>query len=177
MAIYFIRHGQSQFNAVFTPGDDDPMIFDAPLTDLGRRQAIEAREKVRELGIRSVITSPLTRALQTAQLMFEGMVPIKVMDGHRELLLHSCDVGRSPAQLSREFPELKFDHLKDTWWHQDGTNIVSREPEDAFKARIARFVRSLDTIPERPLAVIGHGNAFYEILGHKLANCEVHQYA
>ena len=33
MAIYFIRHGQSEFNAAFS-GDIDPMIFDAPTQKL-----------------------------------------------------------------------------------------------------------------------------------------------
>ena len=43
MPIYFIRHGQSEFNAVHNEGENDPLIFDAPLTDKGRRQAEEAK--------------------------------------------------------------------------------------------------------------------------------------
>ena len=39
MTVYLIRHGQSEFNAVHTEGDPDPMIFDAPLTKKGRIQA------------------------------------------------------------------------------------------------------------------------------------------
>ncbi len=43
MPIYFVRHGQSEFNAVHNEGENDPLIFDAPLTDEGRRQAEEAK--------------------------------------------------------------------------------------------------------------------------------------
>ncbi|WP_299472424.1 histidine phosphatase family protein [uncultured Roseibium sp.] len=176
MPIYFVRHGQSEFNAVFRTGDEDPMIFDAPLTELGRQQAMDAREEIRDLGIRHVITSPLTRAIQTAQLMFPDGISMEVRDGHHELLLHSCDVGRPPNELGADFPALAFGHLADEWWHSDGTGGISVEPEDVFKARIADFVRHLDTIMERPLLIVGHGNAFNEIIGRKLANCEVHRF-
>lgn len=176
MPIYFVRHGQSEFNAVFRTGDEDPMIFDAPLTDLGRQQAMDARAEIRNLGIRHVITSPLTRAIQTAQLLFPDGISMEVRDGHHELLLHSCDVGRSPRELSTDFPALEFGHIANAWWHSDGTSSISVEPEDVFKARIAKFVSHLDTVRERPLLIVGHGNAFNEIIGRKLANCEVHRY-
>lgn len=176
MPIYFVRHGQSEFNAVFKKGDNDPMIFDAPLTELGRQQALKARENIQGLGIRHVITSPFTRAIQTALLIFQDEVPIEVMDGHHELLLHSCDVGRSPNVLSKDFPGLEFSHLSETWWHHEKGRDISPEPEETFKERISRFVHRLDNIVDRPLAVIGHGNAFKEIIGRKLENCEIHRY-
>lgn len=176
MAIYFVRHGQSEFNAVFKKGDRDPMIFDAPLTELGRRQALKAREEIRDLGIRHVVTSPLSRAIQTAQLIFRDEVPIEVMEGHHELLLHSCDVGRTPQALSKDFPDLSFDHLEEKWWHHEEDVDISPEPEEIFKQRISEFVRDLEGMTRRPLAVIGHGNAFNEIIGRKLENCEVYRY-
>jgi len=71
MPVYLIRHGQSEFNAAHNAGDKDPMIFDAPLTDKGRRQAEEAKALVANLGIRQVITSPLTRAIQTALCIYQ----------------------------------------------------------------------------------------------------------
>ena len=49
MAIYFIRHGQSEFNAAFD-GKIDPMIFDPALTKLGLEQAESARVNILELG-------------------------------------------------------------------------------------------------------------------------------
>ena len=64
MPVYFIRHGQSEFNAVHNDGDSDPLIFGAPLTAKGRRQAEEARLSVVDLDINQVVTSPLTWAIQ-----------------------------------------------------------------------------------------------------------------
>lgn len=62
MEIYFVRHGQSQFNAAFK-GEVDPLIYDAPLTELGFSQAAEARNRFSKMKITRVITSPLTRAI------------------------------------------------------------------------------------------------------------------
>lgn len=176
MPVYLIRHGQSEFNAAFNESRIDPMIFDAPLTDKGRRQAEAARELVADLGIKLVITSPLTRAIQTALCIFDNIAPITVVDDHRELLLHSCDVGRPPSELKRDFPMLSFDHLADTWWHHDPQtdNDISVEPEAVFQRRIAEFETALSQIEDRPLAIVGHGNAFNAMIGRMLDNCEIH---
>ncbi|MCP4432256.1 MAG: histidine phosphatase family protein, partial [Gammaproteobacteria bacterium] len=178
MPVYLIRHGQSQFNAAFNESRIDPMIFDAPLTNKGRTQAVAARELVADLGIKQVITSPLTRAIQTALCIFDNIAPITVVDNHRELLLHSCDVGRPPSELKRDFPMLSFDHLADHWWHHDpqNDNNISVEPEAVFQRRIAEFETGLSQIEERPLAIVGHGNAFNAMIGRMLDNCEIHLY-
>lgn len=178
MPVYFIRHGQSEFNATYRHGDADPMIFDAPLTSLGRRQAEETRAKVADLGISRVISSPLTRALQTSLVIFDGIAPITVAAGHHEKLDHSCDVGRSPGDLARDFPTLSFAHLPEQWWHQGPKNAagVAFEREEVFVERMAGFDRSLRQLTERPLAIVGHGNAFKVLIGRLLENCEIHQY-
>jgi broad specificity phosphatase PhoE len=177
MALYFIRHGQSEFNAAFQ-GETDPMIFDAPLTKLGFAQAADARKKVAELEIARVITSPLTRAIQTAKTIFDDVAPIEVADGHHELLKFSGDVGRSPQELKQDFPDLAFDHLPTRWWHGDAeTEIdVPKEPLSVFQSRVAQFVARLDNFDKERVAIVGHGNAFQEIIGFMLNNCEVHKF-
>ncbi|MCP3687744.1 MAG: histidine phosphatase family protein [Gammaproteobacteria bacterium] len=176
MPVYLIRHGQSEFNAAFNATGKDPMIFDAPLTEQGRRQAEQARELVEDLGIKQVITSPLTRAIQTALFIFGDTLPITVASGHRELLLHSCDVGRPPEDLRRDFPMLAFDHLSDRWWHHDPQTDerIDVEPENVFRQRISEFETGLTEIEQRPLAIVGHGNAFQAMIGRMLDNCEIH---
>ncbi len=177
MAIYFIRHGQSEFNATFE-GVIDPMIFDAPLTKLGLVQAKRARDDVLRLGITRVITSPLTRAIQTAETIFDGISPIEVQHGHHELLLHSCDIGRHPIELKVDFPNLSFDHLPRSWWHEnsDAALGIVKEPVELFQKRISKFVADLNKIDDETIAIVGHGNAFKEIIGFELNNCQIHQF-
>ncbi len=178
MPIYFIRHGESEFNAAHNDGEKDPLIFDAPLTERGQRQAQALKSQFAELSIKQVITSPLTRAIQTTLCIFEDSVPITVTEKHRELLTHSCDVGRSPADLQQDFPTLSFTHLPERWWHHgpENENGVAVEPEEVFLRRIAAFERGLVQIEQRPLAVVGHGNVFKAIIGRTMHNCEVHLY-
>jgi broad specificity phosphatase PhoE len=179
MAIYFIRHGQSEFNAAYR-GAEDPFIFDAPLTALGFQQAAEVRTRMSELNVTRVITSPLTRAIQTAQTIFDGIAPIEVRHGHHELLKYSGDVGRHPDALRADFPQLSFDELPDRWWHaQDDAEVrVPVEPVATFQKRVAGFVAGLADIDtsRETVAIVGHGIAFQEIIGFMLNNCQIHKY-
>ena len=178
MPIYFIRHGQSEFNAVHKEGDNDPLIFDAPLTDKGRKQAEEAKLLVADLRIKQVITSPLTRAIQTALCIFDRIAPIEVRASARERLIHSCDVGRPPKELQRDFPSLSFAHLQNVWWHQGSENYdgIAEEPEDVFLQRIDAFDRSLTQIKDRPVAIVGHAAMFRALTGRVMENCNIHRY-
>ena len=131
-----------------------------------------------DLGIKQVITSPLTRAIQTALAIFDGVAPIRVGADHREQLQHSCDVGRPPEALQRDFPDLSFAHLQNVWWHQgpENDNGVAEEPDDVFRRRIDAFARSLDRITDRPVAIVGHNNVFRAMIGRAMENCEIHLY-
>ena len=88
MSIYLIRHAQSAFNAVHDPNKPDPMIFDAPITEVGEAQAKQARIEVEKLDIKHLIVSPFTRTLQTAQLIFENRFKLKIffVDVYNNLL-------------------------------------------------------------------------------------------
>lgn len=175
MPIYLIRHGQSQFNAAFKRGDPDPMIFDARLTAKGIEQAKSIRKEVAELNIQQVIVSPLTRALQTAMFIFGGSHPLTITADHREQLSHSCDKGRPASQLQTEFPHLRFGHLDDIWWHQDpkNPNDITIEPDTVFQNRLTHFTANLYQYENRPIAIVGHGNAFREMSGVQMENCQI----
>jgi glucosyl-3-phosphoglycerate phosphatase len=177
VSVYLIRHGESAFN-VGAPHPRDPLIFDAPLTQRGQMQAERMRETVQELGIKAVICSPLTRAIQTALCIFDGNVPITIDATHRELLLNSYDVGRPPKSLASDFPGLGFDHLCDHWWHNGPTNEnnVPVEPPAVFYERARAFDRYLAAATQRPIAIVGHGNFFRAMIGRNMDNCEIERY-
>jgi len=178
-AILCIRHGESTFNAVAPSCGVDPLHYDAPLSEVGRQQVRRARELLRDTAIDLVITTPLTRALQTTAGLFAdhpSSPPIIVESLHRERVENSCDVGRSPALLSRAFPSFAFDHLPEIWWHDHGKpdeRGVCIEPAELVQARTREFRRFLLQRPERLIAVVGHGTFFLMLTGQALANCEV----
>lgn len=175
--VHLIRHGQSTFNAYMSLHGRDPMYFDAPLSPLGQQQADDLADQVRDMDIGLVVTTPFTRAIQTARAGFREKrdVPMLVNPYHRELLAASCDVGRSPTLLASEFPDLDFTALTDPWWHvqPDHPGPFSQEPEDDFMDRLLRFKGWIANRPESEIAVVGHGMFFYHLTGTFLENAEL----
>ncbi len=176
--IVCIRHGESTFNAHHKATGRDPGHIDARLSELGHRQAMAAREAMRKIPFELVVTSPLTRAIQTTMGMFEDhpakpRLLVEVL--HRECQESSCDVGRAASVLAKEFPGFDVGHLPEIWWH-DADQIQARgwpvEPPHLFDARVAGFRDWLRARPETTIAVVGHSTFFYHLTGQWLANCE-----
>lgn len=159
--VILIRHGQSTFNAHFEATGTDPGHIDARLTEIGHRQAAAARAQMASFARPDlVISTPLTRALQTTLAIFGGTgVPVEVTGHHREHLESSCDIGRSPADLAAEFPGLTFDHLDDPWWHSGPVDDrgLPVEPPEVFTGRVQTFAQWLAEHPAATVAVVGHG--------------------
>jgi broad specificity phosphatase PhoE len=177
--VHLLRHAQSTFNTIYDRTEVDPLDFDAPLSDNGRRQAAETRRRIRGMDeIDLVVTSPLTRAIETALLVFRDSVPIVVESLHREWQYNSCDVGRPASVLAAEFPELRFDHLPDTWWYQgkEDQRGVAVEPKSRFLDRVASFSGWLEARPECRIVVVGHSTFFAYLAGVQLDNCETYQW-
>lgn len=72
MKLYVVRHGETDWNLkhVFQ-GDQD-----IPLNDVGRKQAIIVKEKLKDKKIDLCFTSPLIRAYETANIITEKKIPI-----------------------------------------------------------------------------------------------------
>ncbi len=63
---YIFRHGQSTYNVA---GKIQGQTNDSFLTDLGKKQAKMVGEKLINKGVEVIVTSPLYRAMQTAELV------------------------------------------------------------------------------------------------------------
>lgn len=177
--ILCIRHGESTFNAAYAADGVDPLLFDAPLTERGQEQVAAARVTLRDRSIDLVLTSPLTRAIQTTLGLFAdhpSRPSIMVEPLHRERLESSCDQGRSPADLKAAFPGIAFDHLPATWWHAEGETDargIHIEPVEVLLARMEAFISLLKGRAETTIAVVGHGTFFHHLTGRWLNNCEI----
>jgi broad specificity phosphatase PhoE len=176
--IVCIRHGESTFNAAHRATGRDPGHIDARLTPRGLAQVAAARDALREIPFELVVTSPLTRAIETTMGLFgehPGRPEILVEVLHRECQESSCDVGRAASQIAAEFPHLRVDHLPEIWWHAEGEPNAGGyhiEPRSLFDARVAGFRDWLKRRPERTIAVVGHGTFFYHLTGEWLDNCQ-----
>src|SRR5579885_2924149 len=97
-----VRHGQSEFNVVFSVTRVDPGIRDPRLTAEGRRQAEAAAEALAGHGIERLIASPYHRALETAEIVARRLgVAIAVEPLVGERAAFACDVGTPRQSLKR----------------------------------------------------------------------------
>jgi broad specificity phosphatase PhoE len=82
--IYLIRHGETESNrkGVFRGR------LDIPLSQNGREQAVDLRRYFENIPVDVVYTSPLQRAVETAETVFPGHIPVK------EKWLNNLDLGK-----------------------------------------------------------------------------------
>jgi broad specificity phosphatase PhoE len=129
-----LRHGQSEFNLHFSATRRDPGIVDPRLTELGHAQAAEAARTLGKLPISRIITSPYTRALQTALPLGRALrVPTIVNPIVRERYAFACDIGTPRTELEAAWPQHDFSGLDEVWWPP------IEEPAESVQARAALF--------------------------------------
>lgn len=138
-----LRHGQSLFNLHFTATRRDPGIPDPELTPLGHAQAREAADALAAEGIRRVVASPYTRAIQTAMPLVESLgVPLTINPLVRERYAFSCDIGSPRADLQRAWPDVDFSMIEEIWWPE------LEEPAASIVGRAARFRAEMAALPD-----------------------------
>jgi broad specificity phosphatase PhoE len=165
-----IRHGQSEFNVVFNKTRQDPGIRDPKLTEEGRRQAEAAALAIGALNVRRLVSSPYTRALQTAHIVSDvlGGLPIHIDCRVGERAAFSCDVGTPVSALKQDWPKVVLDHLAEEWWPR------LEESEEGLALRARDFHDEWDPHPERSeIAVITHWGFIRASTGLTVSNCTV----
>ncbi len=86
MKLYFVRHGQTDENANMAGNPAD----DVPLNRLGIQQAKSLAIELKDVKFDTIISSPLNRARQTAELVNERhRLPIRLDTAWRERDLES----------------------------------------------------------------------------------------
>ena len=118
-----------------SPGFQDPGLWDTRLDARGVSQAEALNSRLlkgaatwatdKDAPIDLIVSSPLSRALHTASLAFEGerlrQVPRAVHAGLRERMWLSSDVGASPDELTAAWSGKGWDFsgLENKWWYTD----------------------------------------------------------
>ena len=171
--VYLIRHAESEANAAMDL-DNPTYYYDAKITEKGEEQAFKARESLNKIQFDTYICSPLTRTMQTFSIIFPGKKPL-LEPLIREQLYHSCDVGRQPNILKKEFPEFDFSNLNKYWWNNDepiNEKKIVKENFNDIKIRLDKFKSWLNTNDSSTIALVSHGTFLSQITGFFLENCE-----
>ncbi|KAL5593154.1 hypothetical protein FOBRF1_012256 [Fusarium oxysporum] len=145
--IYLVRHAESVHNVSKDFSHRDP-----PLTVLGITQASEvAKSFPSPDSVAVVVTSPLTRAVETTLTAFAHILDKRVVgdsgiDKGARLILDPnlqerstllCDTGSDRATLEQQFPNLSFGVLGDNWYEKEGAYTA----DDAAVEARAKVVR------------------------------------
>jgi glucosyl-3-phosphoglycerate phosphatase len=171
--IYLIRHAESEANAAVDL-DNPTYYYDARITKRGVDQALKARSALENIHFDTFICSPLTRTLQTFSIIFPDKKPV-IEPLIREQLFHSCDVGRQPNDLKKDFISFDFSNLNKFWWNnnkQINEKKIVKENFNDIKSRLDIFKLWLNECNSSSIALVSHGTFLSQVTGYMLENCE-----
>lgn len=155
----FIRHGQTDWNLEHRfQGQSD-----IPLNATGREQAAEAAAHLSDFALMrvqsepdftwdAVITSPLSRAAETGQIIAEALeLPV---------------IGTHDGLMERFFGEAEGQIVTpENWQHMD-ENFAEIEPMDAFVQRNLEALRQvLEQHGDKNLIIVTHGMWIAKTMG------------
>lgn len=152
MEIYFVRHGETEYNRKHVHQPDD-----APLSALGRQQAERVRDAVLALKPTHFITSTHSRAVETASIINEaGEYELEYNELFRELERPEHIQGKKHFGLrSLIYIAQWFSGLRDSYWKKRGG-----ESHKAFVERLRAAQAYLESLPEDATVVVVSHSVF-----------------
>lgn len=145
MKFYYIRHGQTDWNLAEKMQGGQT---EKDLNEKGVKQAIETREKLKNIEYDILICSPMNRAIQTAQIINEGRnVPIIIDERLRERKLGEMEGNPITEKCEKEI-----------WSYDLNTKIVNGEDLYEFETRVLKFIEEIKTkYKDKSVLVVAHG--------------------
>ncbi|HUP84736.1 MAG TPA: histidine phosphatase family protein [Acidimicrobiales bacterium] len=154
-----LRHGQTTWNAERRWQG----WADAPLSELGERQALDAATHLTDAGFTRVCASDLARARRTAELLAGGLGvggPVFIDAGLRERDVGVFS-GRLTSELMVDFPDC-FDAVTGR-----ATTIPESETvEHLVERAVATLVGLAERFPTDRLLVVSHGGLIGAVERH-----------
>jgi len=92
----------------------DPRLIDCSISELGKKQALQAGEQLKDINVTLVFTSPLRRCLDTTYYIFKdhkNKPKVIVWPLIKEMLLSNCDTSDHLETIKKEFPDYDFSHI------------------------------------------------------------------
>ncbi len=144
---YIFRHGETDYNTVRRWQGSG---IDIPLNATGVAQAQNLASLLRDKGIQIIYSSPLKRALQTAEIVAAGLgVPVKIVSELREGCLGETE-GMLKQEVALKFPDI-FQQ-----WYDDANDMDIAFPGGETKNQIQqRMLGAVERLLQTPQQVIG----------------------
>ncbi|MEA2092762.1 MAG: histidine phosphatase family protein [Patescibacteria group bacterium] len=148
MNLYFVRHGETEYNALnlFQPED-------IKLSDIGLKQSKSLAERFSN-PIDIIYSSSMKRAKETAEIVNKSLKKnIICLDCLKERRLPSEFIGKKKDSLETiEMEKIRDLHENDSLWHySDEENFTE------CKKRVDKFFSILSEIKEKNVLIVSHG--------------------
>ena len=185
--IYFIRHPEAEHNVLERKYNDfkDYNIYDPKLTKKGKEQTNLTKEKLKKKNINfdSVYVSPLTRAIETYNLIkgyLNKDAKIYCTDFVKEVVSYmDKNKGKTLSTLKKELKDtdINLDYItKEYWWYDLGENKDNEsEGKQNFGLRMRIFILWIIFRPEKNILIISHSHVHCELQDEGIYNADLGQ--
>ena len=137
----FIRHGESEFNVIFSKTRQDPGIRDPRITARGKQQIAASARYIADHHrnrFTRIVSSPYTRTLQSSTILAEALdLPIFVDTEVGEHAHFACDIGTPVSALKQSWAEIDFSHIAEEWWPSQEEDHHVDARANAFRSKMA----------------------------------------
>ena len=148
--IYFVRHGATDWNDnIDSNGNPAPKcqgIADIPINNRGQEQARKTAEFIKDIHFDRVICSPLLRAQQTANIIYQGNTPIEL-----DNRIIERDFGAFEGLTRKEFDFLGY------WNRNTCDNFNTGESIVDVEKRVFELLEELRLHTEQNVLIVSHG--------------------
>lgn len=161
MKLIIVRHGQTNFNELHQLDGR----HETELTPLGKKQAGQLAEKLKGYKINKIFSSPLKRAIDTANIIIESN-PVEEMILVPEFTEIDCGktTGMTKAEIGTKFPELVSEWEKNT----DPPFPEGESLRDVEKRAIPKLLEIIKNNPDSTVLISGHGSLNIALIGYFL---------
>ena len=170
MKIYIVRHGEVPHNVLNNNKNED-------LNETGIKQALDLREKIKDIDYDIIICSPLIRAIHTANI-----VNVK----EKKMIIDIRLEERNPGSLSGQ--PIEITNREEYWNYNTFIQYGTSENIQLFFNRIFDFLDELKNKNYKSVLIVAHSgvskafNGYFEgindgrFLNRGLKNCEIKEY-
>lgn len=172
--LVFVRHGESELNAISRHTRTYCGQVETPLTELGRQQAIQAGQKLaarRHLQLAHAVSSTLARAKETLTLLLGQLAAgIPVLPPRAGLLerSHGLFEGLTEAAVFRDYPHYRDDPAYCHFMNHFEQCAPGGENLAGVSQRAWSSVQELTAQTTGDLVIVSHFNPIRCILGRAL---------
>lgn len=144
--IYLIRHGETESNrkGIFRGR------LDIPLSQNGKEQAADLKRYFENIPVDIVYTSPLQRAVETAESVFSEHTPVK------EKWLNNLDLGEWSG-MEKSLVKERFPEMWENWVNRpESIRFPGGERLDDVHRRSRLFFEKVNAAEAETIAAVSH---------------------